>query len=129
MKVVSVRSQWAVASSASPSAPRNSRLLKPWATALSRRRRTHRSRQFLNLVWDAAGGKPKSAGLGRGMQRIIGMFNPVVRELGETRYQRDRAWVVDDRRFRAAFGSTRVTPHAQAVKTTVEWFQANRQAD
>lgn len=82
-------------------------------------------REFLKLVWNAAGGTPRSAGLGRGMQRMIGMFNPVVRELGETWYQRDRAWVVDDSAFRAAFGAQRVTPHTDAVKTTVEWFRTN----
>jgi nucleoside-diphosphate-sugar epimerase len=79
--------------------------------------------EFLALVWKAAGGKPKSAGLGRGMQRLIGAFNPVVKELGETWYQRDRAWIVDDTAFRAAFGDGRVTPHEQAVAETLAWFK------
>jgi nucleoside-diphosphate-sugar epimerase len=80
-------------------------------------------RQFLKLVQDAAGGTPRGVGMGRGMQRLIGAFNPVVRQLGETWYQRDRAWVVDDSAFRAAFGAEWVTPHADAVKTTVDWFR------
>lgn len=80
--------------------------------------------EFLALVWKAAGGKPKSAGLGRGMQRLIGAFNPVVKELGETWYQRDRAWVVDDTAFRAAFPQhVKVTPHAQAIAETLAWFK------
>jgi nucleoside-diphosphate-sugar epimerase len=80
-------------------------------------------REFLGRVWAAVGGTPKSAGLGRGMQRLIGLFNPMVRELGETWYQRDRAWVVDDTAFRDAFGPVRVTPTADAVAATVEWFR------
>lgn len=80
-------------------------------------------REFLARVWAAAGGTPKTAGLGRGMQRLIGLFNPVVRELGETWYQRDRAWIVDDRAFRSAFGPVRATPTADAVAATVEWFR------
>jgi nucleoside-diphosphate-sugar epimerase len=80
-------------------------------------------REFLTLVWEAAGGSPRIAGLGRPMQRIIGLFNPMVRELGETWYQRDRAWVVDDSAFRAAFGAGHVTPTAQAVAATVQWFR------
>ena len=80
-------------------------------------------REFLKQVWDVVGGTPRIAGFGRGMQRLIGVFNPVVRELGETWYQRDRAWVVDDRKFRDAFGPGRVTPHADAVAATVEWFR------
>jgi nucleoside-diphosphate-sugar epimerase len=80
--------------------------------------------EFLALVWEAAGGKPKSAALGRGMQRLIGAFNPIVKELGETWYQRDRAWVVDDTAFRAAFPQhVQVTPHEQAIAETVAWFK------
>lgn len=80
--------------------------------------------EFLDLVWAAAGGRPKSAAMGRGMQRLIGAFNPIVKELGETWYQRDRAWIVDDTAFRAAFPEhVRVTPLDQAVATTVAWFK------
>jgi nucleoside-diphosphate-sugar epimerase len=80
--------------------------------------------EFLALVWQAAGGKPKSAALGRGMQRLIGAFNPIVKELGETWYQRDRAFVVDDTAFRAAFPQhVKVTPHEQAIAETVAWFK------
>lgn len=80
--------------------------------------------EFLDLVWAAAGGRPKSAAMGRGMQRLIGAFNPIVKELGETWYQRDRAWIVDDTAFRAAFPEyVQVTPLDQAVAATVAWFQ------
>lgn len=80
-------------------------------------------REFLDMVWDAAGGRAKSAALGRGMQRLIGAFNPVVKELGETWYQRDRDWVVDDTAFRAAFGEPSLTPHEEAVAATLAWFR------
>jgi hypothetical protein len=80
--------------------------------------------EFLALVWKAAGGKPKNAALGRGMQRLVGAFNPIVKELGETWYQRDRAWIVDDTAFRAAFPQhVKVTPHEQAIAETVAWFK------
>jgi nucleoside-diphosphate-sugar epimerase len=79
--------------------------------------------EFLDLVWRAAGGSPRSAGLGRGMQRLIGMFNSDVKELGETWYQRDRPFVVDDTAFRAAFGDVQVTPLDQAIAETVAWFK------
>jgi nucleoside-diphosphate-sugar epimerase len=79
--------------------------------------------EFLDLVWEAAGGRPRSAGLSRGMQRLIGMFNPIVKELGETWYQRDRPFVVDDTAFRAAFGDVQVTPLDQAIAETVAWFR------
>jgi nucleoside-diphosphate-sugar epimerase len=78
---------------------------------------------FLDLVWDAAGGRPRSAGLSRGTQLLLGVFNPVVRELGETWYQRDRAWIVDDTAFRAAFGEARATPLDEAVAATLAWYR------
>ncbi|SDL45436.1 Nucleoside-diphosphate-sugar epimerase [Glycomyces sambucus] len=83
-------------------------------------------REFLDMVWEAAGGEPKHAALGRGTQRLLGLFNPVVKELGETWYQRDRDWVVDDTAFRAAFGEPRPTPHEDAVAATLAWFRKQR---
>ncbi|GLZ77147.1 epimerase [Actinorhabdospora filicis] len=80
-------------------------------------------REFLRAVWDAAGGTPRSAGLGRGLQRVLGLVNPVVRELGETWYQRDRPFTVDDSAYRAAFGPARVTGVVEGVGATVEWFR------
>lgn len=79
--------------------------------------------EFLALVWEAAGGTPRSAGFSRGMQRLIGMFDPVVKGLGETWYQRDRPWIVDDTAFRASFGDGQVTPLDRAVAETVAWFK------
>jgi len=35
-------------------------------------------------------------------------------------------FVLDDSRFRAAFGAAEPVPHREAVKRTVEWFTARR---
>ncbi|WP_100445182.1 NAD-dependent epimerase/dehydratase family protein [Glycomyces xiaoerkulensis] len=83
-------------------------------------------REFLALVRAAAGGSPRSAGLGRGAERLIGLFNPTVRELAETRYQRDRPFVVDDSAFREAFGPVQVTPHEDGVSATLDWYRHRR---
>ncbi|WP_238005409.1 NAD-dependent epimerase/dehydratase family protein [Dactylosporangium sp. AC04546] len=82
-------------------------------------------REFLGLVWAAAGGEPRIAGLSRGAQRLIGLFNPTVRELGETWYQRDRPFVADDSDFRRTFESVKVTPHTEGVAATLEWYRRN----
>ncbi|WP_369431956.1 hypothetical protein [Glycomyces amatae] len=79
--------------------------------------------EFLGLVREAAGGRLRTAGLSRGTQRILGLFDPVVKELGETWYQRDRAWIVDDTAFRASFGDARATPLDEAVAATLDWFR------
>ncbi|UGQ09230.1 NAD-dependent epimerase/dehydratase family protein [Yinghuangia sp. ASG 101] len=82
-------------------------------------------RAFCDLVRDETSRRSKVAGLGRGAQRAIGLFNPVVRALGETWYQRDRPFVADDSAFRAAFAPVTVTSHADGVAATLDWYRRN----
>ncbi len=86
-------------------------------------------REFLGLVRAAAGGELKCVGLSRRVQRLIGLFNPVVRELGETTYQRDRPFVPDDSAFRDAFGPVKVTSHAEGVAATLDWYRRKAAGD
>ncbi|MEU5873516.1 NAD-dependent epimerase/dehydratase family protein [Glycomyces sp. NPDC047369] len=81
-------------------------------------------REFLDMVRDAAGGRVRSTAMGRTMRRILSLVNEEAMELGETWYQRDRDWVVDDTAFRAAFGEPRLTPHEEAIAATLAWFRA-----
>jgi nucleoside-diphosphate-sugar epimerase len=80
-------------------------------------------RQFLTLVFEAAGYPPKIGVASRPMIRIAGLFNPLVRELNETLYQFERPFVSDASKFQRAFGPLQPTPHAEAVNHTVEWFR------
>jgi nucleoside-diphosphate-sugar epimerase len=81
--------------------------------------------QFLDLVFAEVGRPKKIASLGRGTQRVIGLVNPTVRALGETWYQRDRAFVADASKFTATFGPFAVTPHAEAIAATLDWYRAH----
>ncbi|MGH9231482.1 MAG: NAD-dependent epimerase/dehydratase family protein, partial [Acidimicrobiales bacterium] len=58
----------------------------------------------------------------RPMIKLVGLFNPLVRELNETLYQFERPFVSDASKFRGAFGPFEPTPHAEAVRCTVDWF-------
>jgi nucleoside-diphosphate-sugar epimerase len=80
-------------------------------------------RQFLTLVDEAAGLTPKMGVASRPMIRVVGVFNPLVRELNETLYQFERPFVSDASKFQSAFGPFEPTPHRDAVRRTVEWFQ------
>ena len=80
-------------------------------------------RQFLTLVDEAAGLAPKMGVASRPMIRVVGVFNPLVRELNETLYQFERPFVSDASKFQSAFGPFEPTPHRDAVRRTVEWFQ------
>ena len=80
-------------------------------------------RQFLALVYESAGLAPKVGVASRPMVRLVGVFNPLVRELNETLYQFERPFVSDASKFQGAFGPFEPTPHRAAVRPTVEWFR------
>ena len=81
-------------------------------------------RQFLTLVYEAAGHPPKPGVASRTMIRLAGLFNPLVRELNETLYQFEHPFISDASKFQAAFGPFEPTPHREAVRRTVEWFRS-----
>ena len=60
------------------------------------------------------------AGLPRWMVKAIGVFVPLVREVGEMLYQWDEPFVINDRRFRERF---RLEPADidEATAATVAW--------
>ena len=80
-------------------------------------------RQFLELLFEAARKPPKIGVASRPMIRIVGLFNPLVRELNETLYQFERPFVSDASKFEGVFGPFEPTPHPEAVRRTVDWFQ------
>lgn len=55
--------------------------------------------------------------------RAIGVFDPMMRELAEMTYQWKQAYVVDDAKFRAAFGFG-PTAWEDAIDQTLPWAQA-----
>jgi len=81
-------------------------------------------RQFLTLVYDAAGHPAKPGVATRTMIRLAGVFNPVVRELNETLYQFEHPFISDASKFERAFGPFVPTPHREAVRRTVDWFRS-----
>jgi nucleoside-diphosphate-sugar epimerase len=80
-------------------------------------------RQFLALVFEAAGHPSKVGVASRPMIRIAGLFSPFLRELSETLYQFERPFVSDASKFQGAFGPFEPTPHPEAVGCTVDWFR------
>lgn len=85
---------------------------------------TTTSRALLERVWaEAETGKPRVMTMRRGMVRLVGLFNPLVRELDEMMYEWEKPYVVDHSKFERAFGAP-VTPHAEAIRSTVGWFRS-----
>lgn len=80
-------------------------------------------RRYIELAARVAGTPAKPAVLGLGMVRTLGLFVPVLREFPELMYQYDRPFVSDSRKFEAAFGPFAVTPHEDALRTTLDWYR------
>ena len=55
---------------------------------------------------------------------LIGLFNPMLRELKEMLYEFEEPFVVDSSAFEAAFAG-RATPLEDAIPATVAWFRAH----
>ena len=58
----------------------------------------------------------------RPMLVALGIFMPLLRELRETLYQWERPWLVDDSKFRSAFGAA-ATDVDEAVRRTFDWWR------
>jgi nucleoside-diphosphate-sugar epimerase len=80
------------------------------------------TREFLELVFRAAGQRPRVQRVPKLVLRAVGLANADVRELVEMTYEFEEPFVVDHSDFARAFGD-QATPLAQATSTTVEWFR------
>ena len=82
---------------------------------------TRTSRQIIETVYELAGHQPKIMAAGPMTLRAIGLFKPQLREYLHTLYQFTEPWIVDDSRFRAAFGDL-TTPLDEALAATLGWY-------
>lgn len=64
--------------------------------------------------------------MGRWLIRLAGLFNPVVREVGEMLYLYDNTILLDDTKIRRLFPDFRETPMTDALKATLDWFAQHR---
>jgi nucleoside-diphosphate-sugar epimerase len=82
-------------------------------------------RQFLEMVFRAAGTPPRGSAMGRLTFRLLGLLAPEAKEMLELLYQFEQPMVLDGGKFARAFPDFRYTPHEDAVRQTVEWFRRN----
>lgn len=80
------------------------------------------TRQFLEIVFEEAQKKPKLRLASPLMLSVLGLFNPMLRELKEVVYEFEQPFVVDHRKYEQAFGSNS-TPHREAIRQTIDWFR------
>jgi len=85
-------------------------------------------REFIRMIYSAAGsGEPTVAVFGRGMFRIIGVFNRTARAAYEMAYLFDDPVLLDGSLYRSLTGTPHpATPYEEGVRRTVEWFRSHR---
>ncbi|MFA9429561.1 NAD-dependent epimerase/dehydratase family protein [Egicoccus sp. AB-alg2] len=81
-------------------------------------------RQLIDLVEQAVGHPVKRGHISRPMLRVAGLVDRRLREAYELTDQWDRPYTTDASAFEAAFGPVETTPHATAIRTTVDAFRA-----
>ncbi len=82
-------------------------------------------RQFLEMVFRAAGKPAKGGPMGHLTFRFLGLMAPEAKEMLELLYMYEQPLVLDGGKFARAFPDFRYTPHEDAVRQTVEWFREN----
>ena len=92
--------------------------------ASARRARPAAPAQIIDHVYGLAGHRPRSFAAGRTTLRLIGLLKPAMREYLHTLYQFTDRWVVDDSKFRTAFGD-HATPLDDALAATLAWYRDN----
>lgn len=84
---------------------------------------TKTTREVLEIVYGMTGHTPKIQTLPKLLLTLVGIINPLVRELKETAYQFENPWVVDHSKFERAFGAN-PTPLRDALAGTLDWYRS-----
>jgi nucleoside-diphosphate-sugar epimerase len=77
---------------------------------------------FIEMAAAAFGVPPKYRVLGKPILRLVGLFNPAVRESLEMLYQSERPYIFDSSKFAAEFGFSG-TPYADGIRIAAQSYQ------
>jgi nucleoside-diphosphate-sugar epimerase len=78
------------------------------------------TRQFAELVFGAVHQKPRLRIVGKFMLRVLGMFNPFLREIVEMHYLWTTPVKLDDARLRQLLPTLHKTPYGEGIRLTIE---------
>ena len=77
------------------------------------------TRQFAELVFGAVHQKPRLRVAGRFILRVLGLFNPFLREVVEMHYLWTTPVKLDDARLRQLLPNLHKTPYAEGIRLTI----------
>ena len=85
------------------------------------------ARKFIGTVYRLAGHEPKIRVYGRGMMRVVGLFNPMARSAYEMLYLFDDPVILDGSLYKTLTGSSYPsTPYEEGIRRTLEWYRSHR---
>ena len=79
--------------------------------------------EFLDQIYSAASRRPRYRSVGRPMLHLLGLFNPLMRELVEMSYLQETPVILDDSKLQLKLGPITKTPYANAITATVAWMR------
>jgi nucleoside-diphosphate-sugar epimerase len=79
-------------------------------------------RELVDMVFAAAGTRPRVTAPGTAAVRALGLVSPIARHGAEMVYQFEMPFVVDGSRFLRVFGA-KTTPVEDAVAITLDWYR------
>lgn len=77
--------------------------------------------EFVNRIFAQAGRKPKTIVAGKTMVRLLGLFNPLMRELVEMHYLLTTPVLLDDSALAGLLGSLPKTSYDDGIRQTLEY--------
>jgi nucleoside-diphosphate-sugar epimerase len=78
---------------------------------------------FITRAYRAAGHPPKYRTAGRGVLKLLGWFNPLMRELPEMLYLEETPVILDDSKLLAKLGNVYKTSYDDGIRQTIEWMR------
>jgi nucleoside-diphosphate-sugar epimerase len=79
---------------------------------------------FIQKIYQAVGRQPKFRSAGKGMLRVMGWFNPLMKELPEMLYLQETPVLMDDEKLRRKLGDVHKTSYDEGIRLTLDWMRA-----
>jgi nucleoside-diphosphate-sugar epimerase len=76
-------------------------------------------RAFVERIFEEAGRKPKFIVANTAILRVMGLFNPLMRELVEMNYLFKTPVILDDSALRGLLGNVHKTPYEEGIRETI----------